>query len=62
MKRTTLLLSFLAVTAWGGVASAGSLSDPVVEADIVVADATSSSSGALVMIALAALILVPVLD
>ncbi len=61
MKRTTLHLSLIAALALGSAASAGSLADPVVEQDIVVEDATSSSSGALTVALLAYLILIPVL-
>ena len=62
MKRTAILASFLAAIVFGGPALAGSVSDPVIEPAIIVEDATRSSSGSLLVVALAYLILVPVLD
>lgn len=62
MKRTAIIASFLAATTFGSAALAGSVADPAVDPAIIVDDATSSSSGALLVVALAYLILVPVLE
>lgn len=62
MKNFAILVLALGIGSYGSLAQAGSLADPVVETAVIVEDTTSSSAGALVMVALASLILVPVLD
>ncbi|MFK7834811.1 MAG: hypothetical protein AB8B60_01210 [Sulfitobacter sp.] len=62
MKRTLIVTSMMATLAFGSIAQAGSLSDPVVEPKLIIEDASSSSSGSLLVVALAYLILVPVLS
>ena len=60
MKKTLLMASVAAFAGLGQIASAGSLSDPVIEQDLIIDDATSSSSGAATVLLLAVLLSIPV--
>lgn len=62
MKRKMYLAAVIAATLAGTGVQAGSLADPVVDAPVIVADATSSSSGTATVLLLAVLMSVPVLD
>ena len=62
MKQTKLASLALACALAGTSVTAGSLADPVVEPAVIVEDATSSSSGTALVVALAHMILVPILN
>ena len=57
MKKTTFLAVALATAAFTQSATAGSLSDPVIEAPVIIEDAVSSSSGTSLVAVLAVLTL-----
>ena len=59
MKKAVLVASMVAFTGMGQMATAGSLSDPVIEAPLIIEEATSSSSGTSLVIALAILLSIP---
>jgi len=61
MKKAVMIASMVAFTGISQSAVAGSLADPVIEAPLIVEDATSSSSGASLVLALAILLSIPVL-
>jgi len=56
------LLTAVAFAALSSAASAGSLADPVIEAPIIVAEASSSSSGTVTVALLALLLIIPVIS
>ncbi|KEJ90294.1 hypothetical protein [Sulfitobacter donghicola] len=58
MKPIVALLAFAALTS---TATAGSLADPVIEAPVIVEDASSSSSGTLSVALLGLLLSLPLL-
>lgn len=61
MKKAVIIASMVAFAGIGQMATAGSLADPVIEAPLIVEDATSSSSGTSLVLALAILMSIPVL-
>lgn len=60
MLRTPIIAAVVALGLSQAV-NAGSVADPIIEAPIVVADATSSSSGTTTVLLLALLLAIPVL-
>lgn len=56
------IMTLAALVAFATSATAGSLADPIIEAPIIVEDASSSSSGAATVALLALLLMIPVLD
>ncbi|MEQ6204204.1 hypothetical protein ABMC88_14280 [Sulfitobacter sp. HNIBRBA2951] len=59
MKHILTAVAFVACTT---AASAGSLADPVIEAPIIVQEASSSSSGKVTVALLALLLMIPALS
>ncbi|WP_298862702.1 hypothetical protein [uncultured Sulfitobacter sp.] len=59
MKSIMTLAAFVAFTT---TATAGSLADPIIEAPLIVHEASSSSSGTVTVALLALLLMIPVLD
>ncbi len=56
-----VITTIAALAAFTSMASAGSLSDPVIEAPIIIEEASSSSSGTVTVALLALLLALPVL-
>lgn len=56
------ILTVAALVAFATTANAGSLADPVIEAPVIVEDASSSSSATTTVALLALLLMIPVLD